>query len=273
MQRLTTYMTLCVALAVALGFVGCLLEPPRYEGTEFACGAPNATCPGNYVCIEQVCRPESDPVDPPAFDAGVASVPDTGMPVPDAQVAPADAALAPLVTVVLAEADAYDTYLSAVAPDDTHGADRAVRADVDPMKIGLLRFDLSSIPPAAVVESAELVVHISEALEDGELVVHRMLEDWSESEATWNQRSAGTPWATAGAGTGSYDPALLFSLSARDIATYTLPLATVQAWVTQSAQNHGMRWMSTSTDGRGVDFKSSETSQTELRPFMRIQYR
>jgi hypothetical protein len=263
--------TISIACCLVLG--GCLLQSPQYEGTEFSCAGPEASCPDGYVCVAQVCQPPGDTPVSSNPDAGVSDPPDADVPSPDADVPSPDADVPLLMTVTLSGAAVSDTYVSSADPDANNSDRHRVRVDADAEKNGLVRFDLSSIPTSAVVESAVVEVYIDEVLEDGELVGHRMLEDWSELEATWYQRKAGVLWSAAGAGTGTYDPSPLFSFAPRTSGTYMvpLPLATVQGWVSQVLPNYGVRWMSNSIPGSGTDFASTSSS-SHPGPRLRIEY-
>jgi hypothetical protein len=71
---------------------------------------------------------------------------------------------------------------------------------------GLLRFDLSSLPPGAVIRSAQVVLTspgadatslTGPAGAEG-LKLELLSESFTPAQATWNQRDATTPWTTAG---------------------------------------------------------------------------
>lgn len=76
---------------------------------------------------------------------------------------------------------------------------------------GLLRFDLSSLPPGAVIRSAQVVLTSSgadatsltgPAGAEG-LKLELLTESFTPDEATWNQRDANTAWTAAGGTLGS----------------------------------------------------------------------
>ena len=76
---------------------------------------------------------------------------------------------------------------------------------------GLLRFDLSSLPPGTVIRSAQVVLTSPGA--DGAsltgpagaegLKLDLLTESFTPDQATWNQRDATTPWTTAGGSLGT----------------------------------------------------------------------
>ncbi len=67
----------------------------------------------------------------------------------------------------------------------------------------LLRFEIFAseggpVPDGATIESAKLELY-KYSFYDHQYRAHRLLQDWSEREATWNQRLPGVPWAQGGA--------------------------------------------------------------------------
>jgi len=67
----------------------------------------------------------------------------------------------------------------------------------------LLQFDLSALPTNTTVNSAILVLQRDSALHNGGdsgklTYVFRLTNSWVETQVTWNNRSTGNPWATAG---------------------------------------------------------------------------
>jgi len=170
-----------------------------------------------------------------------------------------------------------DTYLESGSPAATHGTDGGIYEDASPVVDGLLRFDLSAIPAGAVITAADLdVVTTTDSLESGMLEAYAVLEAWSEADATWDDRTAGTAWSNAGAsGPGSRGSTLVGSVFPNvDTTPYSFPLdlATVQGWVNAPASNHGMVLISTSPSGNGVTVSSSNDTLVDARPQLRITY-
>ena len=65
---------------------------------------------------------------------------------------------------------------------------------------GLVKFDLTSIPATAVLDSVELKLKVAQDLSSNArtLKVFRLKRAWVEAEATWNVYSTGNSWSTAG---------------------------------------------------------------------------
>jgi hypothetical protein len=113
---------------------------------------------------------------------------------------------------------------------------------------GLLRFDLSSLPPTATITSVTLTVTVTMSKAEGVEHVHklrRMLAPWHETEALWNN-SGFAPWFG-----GDFAEEDDGTTSLGDPGTYTFAsttglIATVQFWQTNPAANHGWVLMSDS---------------------------
>jgi hypothetical protein len=136
---------------------------------------------------------------------------------------------------------------------------------------GLLHFDLSSIPAAAVIQSARLqltVVMVPRLpAADSNFSLYRMLTPW-DADATWANATAATAWAGPGTLAG-VDYA--GSASATQFITGTGPyefgpsadlVADLQAWRTNSTSNNGWLLKCESEDTRksARHFGSSEST-------------
>jgi len=116
---------------------------------------------------------------------------------------------------------------------------------------GLLQFDLTVIPPGAVINSVTVrltaIIKIPSGAQNSTFDLRRMLAPWSESQVTWNQRLAGTGWANPGAlDPTDSAPGASSSVLVRGLGAYTFPstpalVADVQGWVTDPQSNFG--WM------------------------------
>lgn len=114
---------------------------------------------------------------------------------------------------------------------------------------GLLRFDLRSLPPAALIESAYLrliVTRVPPTPPQSQFDLHRMLRPWG-ADATWANATAGVPWTAPGGQAGT-DYSM--STSATRLVTFGGPYdfgpsaqlaADVQTWLANPGTNYG--WM------------------------------
>lgn len=273
-----------LVVLVTLGSSACILGSPDYDGTAFSCAEPPFTCPSGYVCEQGSCLtdPVADPAGPDA--APPAEQPDAeptpvGDPPPDAQEpeVPGEP-----TTITLGERSGADianvTRDSTIREDlplDNFGTDTVFAPDTDPNQRGLLRIDTSAIPATAEVLAVELVVYVSNPIEEGQVLVHQLLEDWNEDQTNWGDRRTNQRWTAAGAGIGSHAAAVMGTLPVAVEGDYTMQLdvTVVQQWVSSPSTNHGMLWISSSTTGRGAELKSRDSSISSARPLLRVTYR
>ncbi|MDB6056480.1 MAG: hypothetical protein JWO95_324 [Verrucomicrobiales bacterium] len=174
-------------------------------------------------------------------------------------------------------APAADTCLIEIAPNNNMGGQTYVNAGSNMQAVrnrGLLRFDLSQIPPGSVITSATLTVSVIGVPTDGPagsiFDLHRMLKPWGEgselalvgagrgspattNEATWNDRFAyaNAPWVNPG---GEADADYIADSTAEkfisDASFYDFRFGTlaqdVQFWLNNPQSNFG--WMLTARD-------------------------
>ena len=95
-----------------------------------------------------------------------------------------------------------DTSLKQVAPTTNYANETTLYADGDDGSgvdlSALIEWSLSGIPAGSVVQSASLTVRITNATSNT-YNIYGMVRPWSESQATWQNATSSTPWATAGA--------------------------------------------------------------------------
>lgn len=150
-----------------------------------------------------------------------------------------------------------DTYLAGVAgyTGQNFGQDDAVEVDGSPT-VGLVRFDLVSLPSTAIVESAQLLLHVVDvpgAESPAPLELAPIREEWAEGLgdgapgcASWTCRLPDTPWTDPGCGVPtSRDQTPVAGVpSLERAATYPLETpeltALVQAWVAGDIPNFGL---------------------------------
>jgi hypothetical protein len=112
---------------------------------------------------------------------------------------------------------------------------------------GLLRFDLSSLPRSALIESARLrltVTGVPRTPPQAMFHLHRMLKPWA-ADANWANATAGVPWAAPGAHAGTdYSTStsatcLVGFGGAYDFGPSAQFAADIQTWLADPATNHG----------------------------------
>ena len=171
-----------------------------------------------------------------------------------------------------------DTYLDAWYPTDIHGSDQRLNvgrglASYRP----LIYFDLSSIPTDATISVATLNLYLDyyeHLLELSPSVsVHRVKQDWEELQATWDERSTGAAWDTAGCeGSGDREASSSGSATIGAVSTwYQWDVgALVQDWVWYPTTNKGMLLLPASGAGRWLRFHSMNTGTNT--PRLHVEY-
>jgi hypothetical protein len=154
-----------------------------------------------------------------------------------------------------------------------HGGDDWMRFNKFGEDRPLLRFDVSALPPGALVDSALLRLWVVSHAggPSATLDVHGALEFWEELEVQWFDRIVGTSWSTAG---GEYQAAVAGSTTLPggfendwleiDIA----PL--VQEWVDGVTPNEGVILLA--APGKDVLLASREEADPALRPQLVVSY-
>lgn len=179
-------------------------------------------------------------------------------------------------------AGVWDTYLSSYHKTVNWGTSTKMQDQLTyyPM---LLRFAIfqsegGPVPNGAQITSAVVTIYKYTAY-DMTYELRRLLQDWTETGATWNQRMTGQPWAVAGAGgidsdfASAADASATVSWSAGAISfDVTAPLQQMSA--SPSPVNHGWRILPIKgSTGALKQFHSSEaTTAPELRPKLVITY-
>ena len=92
-----------------------------------------------------------------------------------------------------------DTRISGDVPDFQFGSSD-LKVGGRQKQASLIQFDLSSIPPGAIVESAWLSLfgYGREGRGSFDVEIHNVKRSWNEDEATWRIASSGRPWTQVG---------------------------------------------------------------------------
>lgn len=122
----------------------------------------------------------------------------------------------------------------------------------------LLRFNLTNLPPGAVVTSVSVEVTasvVASSLFAHTHLLHRISQDWTEAGAGWTDTGVGGGgWENIG---GDFDPASDASVSVSGTGTYSFNstpalVATVQAWAANAGTNFGWVLRSAVEDEAGT---------------------
>lgn len=145
------------------------------------------------------------------------------------------------------------------------------------VKSALLRFDLSAVPPAAIIQQATLRLYVTGVGHEVALHSYKLLVPWVEREATWLSPQVGEWWALPGANGLWTDRAgqVAAEASVTDASQWVeldlTPL--VQEWVeTGQVANHGLLLKLTATLSTEARLASSEYWHVAQRPQLAISY-
>ncbi|RKH36007.1 DNRLRE domain-containing protein [Corallococcus praedator] len=178
---------------------------------------------------------------------------------------------------------ASDVTLLQNTPTVNLGADALLRMDRDyPTSSGkvsnsLLRFDLGAIPANATVQSVRLTVNVKNSTTGEGFFVYAAGRAWTESQATWNNATSTTAWATVGASGASDRGATSFAtLIPGATGSYGVDLnaagiAAVQGWVQSAGTNNGFV-LDANTNMDGLELDSSEAAIAANRPKLTVTY-
>ena len=174
-----------------------------------------------------------------------------------------------------------DTAVSGAEPARAFGSEETLEVDgdeVDGKKIyGLLSWDLSDLPPNAVIRSAVITLNVLGDSQGRGYSLYEMKRGWSEAEATWTHAAAQQPWRAVGLKSpadrgsealGTVAPRLKGALS---ILLTPAAEALIQRWLRQPASNHGFLIASDAVSD-GFRFSSREAFPHDLRPKLTLTY-
>jgi Tfp pilus assembly protein PilX len=138
-----------------------------------------------------------------------------------------------------------DSFVEEDDPDAPKGTDTRLELseEAGARKRILLHFDTTTYAPGTALQNAVLRIYVetNSLVADARISAWRLTEGWVETEVSWNERTAGVPWATPG---GSYSaPAATSNVLGVGVATtwYELDITPlVQQWVDSPAENFGV---------------------------------
>lgn len=179
-----------------------------------------------------------------------------------------------------------DTYISSTDPTVNYGAATTFTVGEGfgstAIYRGLIKFDLSLIPPGATINRARVrMVTQGESSNEPNLTMYfyRQLKAWVEGEATWNIYSTGNAWATAG-GFDSSD------CETTDIGSRTfnaveingryvfleLTASKIKEMIDGTLTNNGFLLKTFAEADDAVIFHSSESATTSYQPILYVDW-
>jgi hypothetical protein len=179
-----------------------------------------------------------------------------------------------------------DTLLDSQHTAFNYGADAVTESAGGTIPlVGLLRFDVSALPPGqAILDATISLIPVSGNPSDA-IDLYRVLEPWTEGTqtgnngvASWTDRMLGVAWTTAGCNApGSRDSTSLATFHppgtptgvAATVALDAAGVAVVQGWIANPASNAGFAIVTTGS-GTPWLFPSREASQPTQRPVLTL---
>jgi hypothetical protein len=140
----------------------------------------------------------------------------------------------------------------------------------------LVKFDLSSIPPASTINVAYLMLYVNDydgAPASRTYVANRITKDWIETQATWNIYKTGSNWAALG---GDYTSDGAASTPGAYPGTWVTWTVTdiVKAWIQGGQPNYGFL-IKDAAEGTGdtwIAFSTREATENEQRPVLKVDW-
>lgn len=175
-----------------------------------------------------------------------------------------------------------DTFIDQANRTTNFGSENVLLVDGDNDGNGrdyrtLIRFDLSDIPPEAEITDVEFTIDVTNPSGEN-YFVRRLLRNWNAGQATWFNATNNNEWQSGGAdGNNDMDNDVLAVIGADDTGQFSVDfnndgVDVVQGWVDGSIDNFGFV-ISNPQAFDGLDFRSRNDGQENLRPKLTVSYR
>jgi hypothetical protein len=168
-----------------------------------------------------------------------------------------------------------DTWLNSDYPTTNYGTGVLAHLQYNTQDRQLHQFNLSSIPSNATITSATLSFYVYQ-IDAGtpNVSCYRILKQWDELQATYNNRLTSTAWGTPGLQSGTDYTATAIATSGNITtvgwANFNVT-SQVQSWVNGSQTNYGVMYK-LSTTGHVRTRMSEYVTDTTQRPKLAISY-
>ncbi|MBD3252206.1 DNRLRE domain-containing protein, partial [Candidatus Pacearchaeota archaeon] len=170
-----------------------------------------------------------------------------------------------------------DTYIHSDFGTSNYGSESSIIIDGSPDSLrGLIRFGdilgkrFNQVPENSTILGANITLEVYDT--GNQVTVYEVLENWTESEATYNNRLSGTQWGSGGCSAPpSRSASSEDSFTAGSEGSYTFDIINaMKRWVNGTSYNYGVVLdMPTSN---GISINSSEYSNQQVRPKLSVQF-
>ncbi len=175
-----------------------------------------------------------------------------------------------------------DTFISNYGSDQNanYGTNPSLFLRNNDQRAGLIKFDVSSIPGYAIIESASLSFYVDSQSNANSLPVelHKVRRTWVDTQATWFNATTANTWGLPGANDSATDifATIATSTTLTDVNYWQDfdVTALVQGWVQAAASNNGVALKAGSAGNVEYHLRSSDyNTPAEFRPRLTINYR
>lgn len=152
------------------------------------------------------------------------------------------------------------------------GTNTVLKIQADNWILGVIRFDLASIPPNSTVQNARLELYLNSKndTKSFNMGLYRLLRPWVENQVTWGLAMTGVKWGAEGASQVGVDREGTASATAFINATnqwYFFDVTqAVQGWINNPSSNYGFVARGDGSNNVEFNFASSNFTTLSLRP-------
>lgn len=169
-----------------------------------------------------------------------------------------------------------DTYVRQDSPTLNYDAGQRVKVKQEAGKdhVGLMRFDLSEIPEDSLVHEAWFSYNVQNVGNFNTMYARRMLTDWTETGATWNDSGvAGGDWAAGTFGTGDYAATAYGPMSVNPIGWKSNDVtALLKEWIEDARANYGLALVASAANADLAEIYDREDAGTGVAPRLDLVY-
>ncbi len=152
-----------------------------------------------------------------------------------------------------------------------HGGENEIKVKrkFNDNKRGLLKFDLTQVPPGSLVDSASLQLYMNSAdSSENDIAFHVLQTDWNDSDV-----SGTNPWSSTGGDFNSSSELIMPGTS--NTGNYSIEISSlVERWLNNELDNYGvlLKMVNENSGNNEYKFRSREYSDPTQRPKLFVNY-